>query len=60
MITIRKAYPEDILLSVRAPVGDINMCNVESCIGRGLASIKPKIKIEEIASSPQFQPWATG
>jgi type I restriction enzyme S subunit len=28
-----------ILFSVRAPVGDVNLNNVEACIGRGLASI---------------------
>ena len=36
------AEPDSILMSVRAPVGDINFCNIMCCIGRGLASIKPK------------------
>lgn len=36
------AIENDILLSVRAPVGPTNICNVESCIGRGLASIRAK------------------
>ena len=36
----KKAIPNDILLSVRAPVGPTNICNVESCIGRGLAAIR--------------------
>lgn len=31
-----------ILISVRAPVGDINIANVDYCIGRGLASISLK------------------
>lgn len=31
----------DILLSVRAPVGPTNLANIECCIGRGLASIRP-------------------
>ncbi|MBT1689434.1 restriction endonuclease subunit S [Dawidia soli] len=35
------AIPNDILLSVRAPVGPTNICNIESCIGRGLAAIRP-------------------
>jgi len=35
-----------ILMSVRAPVGSVNMCNVKCCIGRGLASIKPTEKSE--------------
>lgn len=34
------AIPNDILLSVRAPVGPTNICDIESCIGRGLASIR--------------------
>ncbi|MHA4129329.1 hypothetical protein CBR59_25590 [Bacillus thuringiensis] len=32
----------DILLSVRAPVGEINISNVEYGIGRGLCAITPK------------------
>ena len=36
-----KVAPENsILFSVRAPVGDINSFNEESCIGRGLAALK--------------------
>ena len=35
------ALPNSILISVRAPVGDVNLCNVKCCIGRGLASIRP-------------------
>ena len=33
----------DILMSVRAPVGTVNICQRRCCIGRGLASIKPKL-----------------
>ena len=32
----------DILLSVRAPVGDINIALQDCCIGRGLASLRSK------------------
>ncbi|TVZ23778.1 type I restriction enzyme S subunit [Dokdonia sp. Hel_I_63] len=32
--------PNDILISVRAPVGAININNIEACIGRGLAAIR--------------------
>jgi len=32
----------NILISVRAPVGDINLADQEYCIGRGVASIQPK------------------
>ena len=36
-----KRYAEDgdVLLSVRAPVGDVNIANERCCIGRGLAAI---------------------
>jgi type I restriction enzyme S subunit len=34
------AKPLDILMSVRAPVGPTNICNIEACIGRGLAAIR--------------------
>lgn len=40
------AKPLDILLSVRAPVGPTNICNVQSCIGRGLAAIRPNGKTD--------------
>lgn len=36
------ADPNDILISVRAPVGDLNITREKTCIGRGLASIKMK------------------
>ena len=35
----------DILISVRAPVGDVNICNVKCCIGRGLAALTTKERI---------------
>ncbi len=41
------AEPEDILISVRAPVGDINLAKCKSCIGRGLAAIRGNTKIVE-------------
>jgi Restriction endonuclease S subunits len=34
------AEKDDILLSIRAPVGPTNYCPDKSCIGRGLASIR--------------------
>jgi type I restriction enzyme, S subunit len=39
---IKIAKPNDILISVRAPVGPTNLCDRESCIGRGLSAIRPK------------------
>ena len=38
----RYAKEGDILLSVRAPVGDINIAPHDCCIGRGLASLRSK------------------
>lgn len=40
----RKAKAGDILMSVRAPVGDLNIANQDCSIGRGVASLKSKIK----------------
>jgi len=36
------AEKDDVLLSVRAPVGPINIANEKCCIGRGLAALRPK------------------
>ena len=33
------AHPNDILISVRAPIGALNIANIKCCIGRGLASL---------------------
>jgi len=38
----RKANFLDTLVSVRAPVGAINMANEQCCIGRGLSSVRHK------------------
>jgi type I restriction enzyme S subunit len=38
----RFANPGDTLVSVRAPVGDINMALEKCCIGRGVAAIRHK------------------
>ena len=44
----RCAKEGDVLLSVRAPVGDLNIAPHNCCIGRGLASLRTKTK------SPSF------
>lgn len=36
----RMAKPGDVLMSVRAPVGELNLADREYCIGRGLAAIR--------------------
>lgn len=35
------AEPEDVLISIRAPVGPTNLAPAKCCIGRGLAAIRP-------------------
>jgi len=41
----KKALKDDILISVRAPVGPINFATQKICIGRGLAAIHASKKI---------------
>ena len=36
------AEKDDILMSIRAPVGPVNIATQKACIGRGIASIRPK------------------
>ena len=38
---IKIAERDDILISVRAPIGDTNIATEKCCIGRGIASIRP-------------------
>ena len=38
----RMAQSNDTLMSVRAPVGDLNVAHMDCCIGRGLAAIHSK------------------
>jgi len=40
--SIKIAPKDSILLSVRAPVGDVNIADIDYCIGRGLACLVPK------------------
>lgn len=35
------AEKDDVLISIRAPVGPTNLCQYKACIGRGLAAIRP-------------------
>ena len=37
----KMAFPKDILISVRAPIGAMNYAKEECCIGRGLAALTP-------------------
>ena len=36
------AEPDDVLISIRAPVGPTNLSLEQSCIGRGLAGVRPQ------------------
>ena len=40
----RLASKNDTLVSVRAPVGDVNMASEDCCIGRGVAAVRHKNK----------------
>ena len=52
-VPTKMAEPEDILISVRAPIGAMNYAKEECCIGRGLAALTPdKTKV-----SPEFIYW---
>ena len=43
---VRMAKRGDILLSVRAPVGDLNIAHIDCCIGRGLAALNSKSRFD--------------
>jgi type I restriction enzyme S subunit len=45
--TTKIALKDDILMSVRAPVGPINFSTQKICIGRGLAAIRPSRDIDK-------------
>ena len=38
---LKVAKKDDILISVRAPVGELNIANTDCCIGRGVGAIRP-------------------
>lgn len=42
------AEPGDILVSVRAPVGAVNICDQKSIIGRGLSAIRPLPQLDRM------------
>lgn len=45
--TTKIAEKDDLLMSVRAPVGDVNFATQRLCIGRGLAAIRTKGSIDK-------------
>lgn len=54
------AEKNDILLSIRAPVGPTNLCPEKSCIGRGLAAIRAFDEVSQkylIHYLRHIEPW---
>ena len=49
----KMAAPNDILISVRAPIGAMNYARENCCIGRGLAALTP----DKSKSLPEFIFW---
>ena len=43
----KEAIAGDILMSVRAPVGPINLSSQLCCIGRGLAAVQPTTVVDK-------------
>ena len=61
------AMPGDILISVRAPVGDVNVATDHCAIGRGLAAVRPGADSDSwflyfavLHSKPTLEAMATG
>ena len=50
----RMAQENDVLMSVRAPVGDINVARESCCIGRGLAAIHSKFDCQSFILYTMF------
>ena len=50
----RMALRNDTLMSVRAPVGDLNIAHEDCCIGRGLAAIRSKNKHQSFVHYTMF------
>ncbi|GEM_PF-2681638 len=44
--TMKVAKTGDILISVRAPVGEVNIANVDYCIGRGVGAIRARKDVD--------------
>ncbi|REC56265.1 restriction endonuclease subunit S [Chryseobacterium piscium] len=46
-LTTKEAIKDDLLMSVRAPVGPVNFATQNCCIGRGLAAIRVQEKFDK-------------
>lgn len=54
---VRFAKKQDVLMSVRAPVGNMNFALNDCCIGRGLAAIRHKSPLYAWNTLRTFQPY---
>ena len=54
---VRFAKAQDILMSVRAPVGDMNIAMNDCCIGRGLAAIHHESTLYAWCAMQTFKPY---
>lgn len=45
-LVTKSAKAGDIIMSVRAPVGDLNITPVDMCLGRGVCSLRMKMAIK--------------
>ncbi|MBR3001278.1 MAG: restriction endonuclease subunit S [Oscillospiraceae bacterium] len=54
---VRFAKAQDVLMSVRAPVGDMNIAMNDCCIGRGLAAIHHKSTLYTWCTMLTFKPY---
>lgn len=54
---VRFAKAQDVLLSVRAPVGDMNIAMNDCCIGRGLAAIHHNCTLYAWCSMLSLRPY---
>jgi type I restriction enzyme S subunit len=43
----KRAEPNDIIMSVRAPVGEVNITPITMCLGRGVCALRMKNKEQE-------------
>jgi len=45
---LKIAIKNDILVSVRAPVGDVNLCSERCCIGRGIMAVRTLVGADHL------------
>ncbi|PSQ28407.1 restriction endonuclease subunit S [Halobacteriales archaeon QS_9_68_17] len=55
----KEAEKNDVLMSIRAPVGDLNIADRNCCIGRGLAALRPETlnELYLLYNLAERKPW---